>query len=216
MTPSYNGQMSQLCHTSILGEATPRQRDQYALLVRAMRQGISEAKPGSSMSRVCSEINKVLEAEGYGEYCHPSHIRRRGHGLGFSSILPGSVEPANTMELKEGMFFVVHPNQYLPDTGYMMCGEPVLLESRDLVEGLVARTGCSVTLMGIYGERIVTIHHERGTEGLEINYDRGRVMPLFKGGPSKAILAFLPKARVKRLYERHRDELHLDVRRRGF
>lgn len=94
--------------------------------------------------------------------------------------------------------------------------DPVLLEGRDLVAGLVARTGCGVTLMGIYGERIVTIHHERSTEGIELNYDRGRVMPLFKGGPSKAILAFLPKARLKRLYERHRNELQLYVRRKGF
>jgi DNA-binding IclR family transcriptional regulator len=94
--------------------------------------------------------------------------------------------------------------------------DPVLLESRDLVGALVARTGCSVTLMGMYGERIVTIHHERGTEGLEINYDRGRVMPLFKGGPSKAIVAFLPKARIKRLYERYRDQLPLAERRKGF
>jgi hypothetical protein len=25
------------------------------------------------------------------------------------------------------MFFVLHPNQYLPETGYMMCGEPMLI-----------------------------------------------------------------------------------------
>jgi Xaa-Pro dipeptidase len=23
--------------------------------------------------------------------------------------------------------FVMHPNQYLPDTGYFMCGEPVII-----------------------------------------------------------------------------------------
>ena len=25
------------------------------------------------------------------------------------------------------MVFVVHPNQFLPETGYMMCGEPLLV-----------------------------------------------------------------------------------------
>ena len=25
------------------------------------------------------------------------------------------------------MFFVIHPNQYLPETGYLLCGEPVLI-----------------------------------------------------------------------------------------
>jgi len=25
------------------------------------------------------------------------------------------------------MIFMIHPNQYLPETGYLLCGEPVLL-----------------------------------------------------------------------------------------
>jgi Xaa-Pro aminopeptidase len=28
------------------------------------------------------------------------------------------------------MFFVIHPNQYLPDTGYLLCGEPVLITAK--------------------------------------------------------------------------------------
>jgi Xaa-Pro aminopeptidase len=31
----------------------------------------------------------------------------------------------NTVILEEDMLFVVHPNQLLPNSGYMMCGEPV-------------------------------------------------------------------------------------------
>jgi Xaa-Pro aminopeptidase len=26
-----------------------------------------------------------------------------------------------------GMIFMIHPNQYLPETGYLLCGEPVLM-----------------------------------------------------------------------------------------
>ena len=29
--------------------------------------------------------------------------------------------------LEADMFFVIHPNQYLPETGYLLCGEPVLI-----------------------------------------------------------------------------------------
>lgn len=93
--------------------------------------------------------------------------------------------------------------------------DPMLQESRDLVQALAAKTGCSVTLMGIYGDRIVTIHHERVAEGLSINFDRGRPMPLFRGAPSKAMLAFFPKARLERLWERHRGDLPPELRRRG-
>ncbi len=31
----------------------------------------------------------------------------------------------NQTILEEDMVFVVHPNQYLPETGYLLCGEPV-------------------------------------------------------------------------------------------
>jgi Xaa-Pro aminopeptidase len=92
-----------------------------------MNDGIRTAIPGAPMSAVCGAINAVLEAEGYGEYCHPPHIRRRGHGLGFGSIRPGDVSLDNHTVLAEGMVFMIHPNQHLPETGYLLCGEPVLL-----------------------------------------------------------------------------------------
>jgi Xaa-Pro aminopeptidase len=79
------------------------------------------------MKDVCAAMNAVLEAQGYGEYCHPPHIRRRGHGLGFASIRPGDVALDNDTVLAPGMVFMIHPNQYLPETGYLMCGEPVLM-----------------------------------------------------------------------------------------
>ncbi len=94
--------------------------------------------------------------------------------------------------------------------------DPVLTASREAVRELVSRTGCSVTQMGIYGDRIVTIHHEQGPEPLEISFDRGRPMPLFRGSPSRAIVAFLPRARMQRLFERHRTELSAELRKRGF
>jgi DNA-binding IclR family transcriptional regulator len=94
--------------------------------------------------------------------------------------------------------------------------DPVLARSRQVVRDLVERTGCGVTQMGMYGERIVTIHHERGPEALEITFDRGRPMPLFRGAPSRAIVAFLPRARMQRLFETHRDALSPAQRKRGF
>jgi len=127
ITPSYRGQLAQICRTVMLGPAPDELKQKYALLVRAMEDGIRAAVPGVAMSQVCRAINAVLEAEGYGEYCHPPHIRRRGHGLGFGSIRPGDVSLDNDTVLTEGMLFMIHPNQHLPETGYLLCGEPVLL-----------------------------------------------------------------------------------------
>ena len=130
ITPSYRGQLAQICRTVTLGPASTDLKDKYELLVRAMNAGITAAVPGVPMSSVCRAMNAVLEAKGYGEYCHPPHIRRRGHGLGFGSIRPGDVSLDNDTKLEEGMLFMIHPNQHLPETGYLLCGEPVLLTAR--------------------------------------------------------------------------------------
>ena len=127
ITPSYMGQMAQICRTAVIGAANEVLRCGYELVIRSMADGIAAAMAGVSMADVCRAIDSVLEAKGYGEYCRPPHIRRRGHGLGFGSNLPGDVSVDNAITLEPEMFFVIHPNQYLPETGYLLCGEPVLI-----------------------------------------------------------------------------------------
>jgi Xaa-Pro aminopeptidase len=127
ITPSYRGQLTQICRTVVIGAPSGELAAKYDLVVEAMNAGIAAATPGVAMSEVCRAINAVLEAQGYGQYCHPPHIRRRGHGLGFSSTRPGDVSLDNSTPLEPGMLFMIHPNQYLPETGYLLCGEPVLM-----------------------------------------------------------------------------------------
>lgn len=94
--------------------------------------------------------------------------------------------------------------------------DPVLEAAAGPVRVLSERSGCDVTLMGKYGDRIVTIHHERGIEPQTIGFDRGRRMPLFRGAPSKAMLAFMPRSRLKRLWERNPGEQAVAVPAGGF
>jgi Xaa-Pro aminopeptidase len=127
ITPSVHGQLAQICRTAVIGNPTDALARKYDLVVRAMDEGIAAARPGAPMAEVCRAINRVLEAQGYGLYCHPPHIRRRGHGLGFGCVRPGDVALDNQIELEPGMLFMIHPNQFLPETGYLLCGEPVLV-----------------------------------------------------------------------------------------
>lgn len=145
LTPSYRGQLAQICRTIVLGEASPVLRDKYALLLRSMAAGFTAAQPGRPMADVCRAMNTVLEAEGYGEFCHPPHIRRRGHGLGFGSMLPGDVALDNDILLEPDMLFMIHPNQYLPETGYLLCGEPAVITEK----GAVALTATQSALAEI-------------------------------------------------------------------
>ena len=125
ITPSYKGQFTQICRTVSVGTPSNVLADKYALVVSAMKEGIAAVKPGVMIGEACAAIDKVLSAEGYAQYCKPPYIRRRGHGLGFGSMLPGDVSTENPVVLETNMFFVVHPNQYIPETGYLLCGEPV-------------------------------------------------------------------------------------------
>jgi Xaa-Pro aminopeptidase len=145
ITPSYRGQLAQICRTVVIGDAPAQLTDKYALVVDAMDAGIAAARPGVPMSEVCRAINTVLETQGYGEYCHPPHIRRRGHGLGFASVRPGDVALDNDTPLEPGMVFMIHPNQYLPETGYLLCGDPVLLTERG-AEPLTAQKAALATV----------------------------------------------------------------------
>ena len=81
--------------------------------------------------------------------------------------------------------------------------DPVSRTGQPLIAELVRQTGCDVLLANMYGDHIVNVLHERGVEQLPLSYERGRPHPLFRGAMSKAILAFLPRARALRLYNAH-------------
>lgn len=129
LSPIYKGQMTQICRTIVIGKATPDQKRCYQILIDGYRNGEKAAKPGVPMSKVCDAVDEVIDGAGYAEYGRPPYLRlrRRGHGLGFGCDLPGDVGPDNDIELAKNMVFVLHPNQFLPETGYMMCGEPLLI-----------------------------------------------------------------------------------------
>jgi Xaa-Pro dipeptidase len=127
ITPCYQGQFAQICRTTVIGEPTSLMRDKYAVLQETMRRGQAAAVPGAAIRDVTSAMDDCLRAAGYGDYCRPPYMRVRGHGLGITSDLPGDLTVESDGRLEDGMVFVMHPNQYLPETGYLMCGEPVVI-----------------------------------------------------------------------------------------
>lgn len=127
ITPSFEGQFAQLCRTVVIGKKPESYDEKYAILQRSMAAGQAAAVPGVKMCNVADVMNGPFRDAGYGDYCRPPYMRVRGHALGLTSNLPGDVTVTNEIVLEEGMVFVMHPNQYLPETGYLMCGEPVVI-----------------------------------------------------------------------------------------
>ena len=84
--------------------------------------------------------------------------------------------------------------------------DPLLAAASKVMRELAGTTGCDVVLGTLYGERIVTIHQAHGSEGVSASYGRGRRLPLFRGMLSKTLLAALPRAQLRKLYEHHPEE----------
>jgi Xaa-Pro aminopeptidase len=127
ITPCYHGQFVQICRTTAIGEPAPPVRKNYAILRNAMAEGLSAARAGSRVADVTRAMNVVFGKAGYADFCRPPYMRVRGHGLGITSDRPGDIVERNEAVLESGMMFVMHPNQYLPESGYLMCGESVVV-----------------------------------------------------------------------------------------
>jgi Xaa-Pro aminopeptidase len=127
ITPCYEGYLAQLCRTLVLGEPTPLQREKYDLLLEANAAGVAAAVPGRPSADIAKAINAVIGAAGYAEYCRPPYMRTRGHSLGLGAVVPYDLTDDSSPLLEEGMTFIIHPNQYIPETGYMMLGDTVAI-----------------------------------------------------------------------------------------
>jgi Xaa-Pro aminopeptidase len=129
ITPCYRGYLAQLCRTFVLGKPTDLQRQKFDLLIAAEQRGFEAAMPGRPSSDIARAINEVIANAGYAEYCRQPYMRTRGHGLGLGGVVPYDVTEDTSPVIQEQMSFVIHPNQYIPETGYLMVGDTVVIES---------------------------------------------------------------------------------------
>ena len=100
---------------------------------------------------------------------------------------------------ESGAHFVLGPR--IIELDYQMrTADPLISVGRDSMRRLADATGCDVVLVTLFGEHIVTIHQEFGSEGVSASYGRGRRMPVFKGAMSKCLLAALSKPQLRKLH----------------
>jgi Xaa-Pro dipeptidase len=146
ITPAVEGEFIQICRSAVLGGPSPLQLEKFALLTRALEAGMRAAKPGVSVGELVSVINAPIAAAGYERYTKPPYMRTRGHSMGLGSMEP-EVAPGYDHTMQENMVFVMHPNQYIPETGCIMCGEPVIV-TPDGAKNLTSRMGTLGTIAG--------------------------------------------------------------------
>lgn len=144
ITPAVEGEFIQICRSAVLGGPSPLQLEKFALLTGALEAGMRAAKPGASVTELVSVMNAPIAAAGYEPYTKPPYMRTRGHSMGLGSMEP-EVAPGYEHYMQENMVFVMHPNQYVPETGYIMCGEPIII-TPDGARILTSRMGTLGTI----------------------------------------------------------------------
>ena len=121
-TPSYKGQLAQICRTIVLGEAPTLLRQKYDLVVNSMQAGFAAAKPGAKMSDVVAPSTPCWRPKAM-----PNSAARRisaaaATALGFLFDRAGRRGARQRYRARTRHAALHDPlNQYLPETGYLLC-----------------------------------------------------------------------------------------------
>jgi DNA-binding IclR family transcriptional regulator len=86
--------------------------------------------------------------------------------------------------------------------------DPLLLAARPVMQEVVKYGPSSATmfLTRIYHERAMCAERIARGDGVQITYERGRLISLFRGATTRVILANLPPRTIRRLYDAQRAE----------
>jgi Xaa-Pro dipeptidase len=110
---SVEGYSSDLSRTFVLGKATDKMKDVFAIERRAQDAALAAARPGVPCEAVDAAARKVIVDAGYGpDYKFFTH--RVGHGMGMDGHEWPYLTRGNTLPLAPGMTFSDEPGIYIP------------------------------------------------------------------------------------------------------
>lgn len=107
------GYSSDISRTFVLGKATDKMKQVFALELAAQTAAFKAARPGVPCGDIDTAARKVIEDGGYGPgYKYFTH--RVGHGLGMDGHEWPYLVKGNTLPLAVGMTFSDEPGIYIP------------------------------------------------------------------------------------------------------
>jgi Xaa-Pro aminopeptidase len=143
----YNGYTGDFARTTVVGEATPRQKDIYRVAYESLQAGIDAVKPGIMCSQLDHVMRQVIESNGYSEY---QHKWASGHQLGYGLHGEPLIGPGVDVPLQEGMVINLEPSIYIYDD--LSVGG---VELEDTL--LVTATGCRRLTDFPYDEKLLML-----------------------------------------------------------
>lgn len=133
LSPQVGGYYAQICRTLVLGEANSNQVEAFRIFSEAQKAGQEFLRPGVDSADVARVQNDVFRKYGYGDYTGAKYTRVRGHCLGlYLDESPHILEDVHYV-IQEGMILIIHPNTYLPLSGYTVFGDTLMVTSEGCV-----------------------------------------------------------------------------------
>jgi len=161
-------------------------------------------RPSSSASKVLQLLDlftsssPVWTAEGL--------VRRLGLGQATVYRYLGDLLDAGFLAAAPGGGYMLGPRFIVFDREIRRA-DPLLRVAPPIMREVGQRLGGTQLLCSFYGTTVVTIHEEGANPSHGVSLDRGRQWPLFRGSPSRILLAHLPVSTLRTLFIEHADEI---------
>ncbi|RZI99177.1 MAG: hypothetical protein EOP39_25150, partial [Rubrivivax sp.] len=85
--------------------------------------------------------------------------------------------------------------------------DPLSRHGPAIMQRACAELGSAQLLCTHFADEVLCIHQERVDDRIRSSMERGRPFPMFRGSPSRAILAWLPESRLRNLMLLHAHEI---------
>jgi Xaa-Pro aminopeptidase len=121
----YDGYVSDLTRTVLLGHADAKQRKIYSIVYQAQRKGIAAIETGKAAKAVDQAAREFIKKKGFG----PNFGHGLGHGIGVQVHESPILNPRSSDILKENMVVTIEPGIYISKWGGVRIEDDVLVTS---------------------------------------------------------------------------------------
>ena len=124
----YKGYCSDITRTVVVGKASDKHKEIYAIVQEAQQYALDHLRPGMTGKEGDALTRDIIARYGYGEnFGHGT-----GHGIGLEIHESPRLSPASDVVLTPGMVVTVEPGIYLPGFGGVRIEDDVVMTDRGI------------------------------------------------------------------------------------
>lgn len=167
---------------------------------KAARAANDEALPSNSLVRLLDILNLFTRAAP--AWSSEDLIRSQGVSRSTGYRYIKALSDAGLLAAVSNGHYILGPRIIQLDHQIRQC-DPLYLASADVLEPLVAETGCAAQVCALFSSSVLCVRQVLAPDSPPNIMGRGQSRPLFLGAASKCILAYLRPHQLKSLYGKH-------------